>query len=132
MAVRSARDSRPGETEDGRGLSISSRLPVQRDFRRCIDTGTSPLASRLSCMSAVASLVLVLFGCSDDLAACERIQAEPMTYVSASDCEAQQARVLQSRAAMIADYPTVVANCVSAKHYAAMGTKPINLNKPIT
>jgi len=83
-------------------------------------------------MSVVAGLVLVLFGCSDDLAACERIQAEPVTYVSASDCEEQQARVLQSRAAMSADYPTVVANCVSAKHYAAIGTKPINLNKPLT
>ena len=83
-------------------------------------------------MSAVAGLVLVLFGCSDDLAVCERIQAEPVTYVSASDCEAQQASMRQSRAAMSADYPTVVANCVSAKHYAAMGSKPVNLNKPLT
>ena len=83
-------------------------------------------------MSAVAGLVLVLFGCSDDLAVCERIQADPVTYVSASDCEAQQASILQSRAAMSADYPTVVANCVSAKHYAAMGSRSVNLNKPIT
>ena len=82
-------------------------------------------------MSAAAGLFLVLFGCSDDLALCDRLPAAPVTYVSLADCRSQEANILQSSAAAAADYPTVVAKCVNAAQLAAIGASSVDLNKTI-
>jgi hypothetical protein len=55
---------------------------------------------------------LVLFGCSDDGIACERLTAQPEHYVSKAACVASQYAALQSDAALRADYPTVVVRCL--------------------
>lgn len=75
-------------------------------------------------MSMVGGLFLVLFGCSDGLAICERLPAEPTTFVSLPDCRLQEASILRSRAASAADYPSVVAKCMSAAQLAAMERSP--------
>jgi hypothetical protein len=81
-------------------------------------------------MSVVGGLFLVLFGCSDDMAACDRLPAAPVTFVSMTDCRGQEAAALASRAAQIADYPTVVARCMSGAELAAIRTGHLNLAKP--
>ena len=78
-------------------------------------------------MSVAASLFLVLFGCSDDLATCERLPVAPTTYVSLPDCRSQEASILQSSAAAAADYPTVTAKCMNAAQLAVIGAKSVDL-----
>ena len=82
-------------------------------------------------MGVTMGLFMILFGCSDDLTACERIEAAPTTYVSAADCRARQANMLLSPAATSADYPTIVARCLSAAQVAAIGSAPVDLNDPV-
>jgi hypothetical protein len=55
---------------------------------------------------------LVLFGCSDDGLACERLAAQPERYGSKAACVAGQDAALQSDVAQRADYPTVVVRCL--------------------
>jgi hypothetical protein len=81
-------------------------------------------------MSVVGSLFLVLFGCSDDMAACDRLPAPPITFVSMTDCRGQEATALMSRAAQMADYPTVVTRCMTGAQLAAIRTGRQNLAMP--
>jgi hypothetical protein len=69
-----------------------------------------PIQRGIGDMSIV--FALVLFGCSDDGAACERLAVQPEHYGSKAACVAGQEAALQSDAALRADYPTVVVRCV--------------------
>jgi hypothetical protein len=82
-------------------------------------------------MSATVGLFLVLFGCSDDMSACQRIEAVPTVYVSETLCQGDQRSALMSKAAMSADYPSVVAQCVTGKQLAAYGDGPVDLRKGV-
>lgn len=79
-------------------------------------------------MDQVAAIVLVMFGCSDDMSQCQRLpQQELVSYASFGNCEAQQPDALGAPAALAADYPTVVVQCMSMKQLASLG-RTIDLN----
>lgn len=80
-------------------------------------------------MNEGITLFLVLLGCSDDLSQCRRIEAEPQTYVSATACIGAQDGALLTRAAQAADYPTVVADCLTARQFAAIRDATVDLNR---
>lgn len=61
---------------------------------------------------------LLLFGCSDDGSACQRLAAQPKYYDSQVMCEADVDFALSSEVSLRADYPSVVAKCVPAKEIA--------------
>ena len=82
-------------------------------------------------MDAAMGLFLAIFGCSDDMAMCERIQVAPTTYASASNCYLQQPIALQSKEAMSANYPNVIAICTTGKQLASMNGKTVDLSKPL-
>lgn len=66
------------------------------------------------------------------MSACDRIPAEPVVHVSANACQSDQRWAFMSKAAMSADYPTVVANCVTGKQLASIGFRTIDLRRPLT
>ncbi len=79
-------------------------------------------------MEHAAAIVLVLFGCSDDLSQCQRLpRQELVSYASFGGCEAGQPAALGSEAALAADYPTVVVQCMSMRQLAALG-RTVDLN----
>ena len=63
---------------------------------------------------------LVLLGCADDGLACDQLAAPAWHYGTKAQCEAGQEAVLQSDAALRADYPTVVSRCLRIRGAAAM------------
>lgn len=63
---------------------------------------------------------LVLFGCSDDGSACQRLSTQPEHYVSRTLCEADQDTALQSEIALRSDYPAVISRCLQARAGSAM------------
>lgn len=65
---------------------------------------------------------LVLLGCADDGAACERLPIEPEIYVSKAQCQARQDVALQSAAAQRADHPLVISRCLQTGAPAAMAS----------
>ncbi len=65
---------------------------------------------------SVIGYTLLLFGCADDGAACERIVAPEQTYAAPAQCEAQVETALGSDTALRADYPVVKARCVKVSH----------------
>ena len=65
-------------------------------------------------------VALVLFGCADDGSLCERLATQPRYYESRVLCEAEVGMALQSDVALRADYPLVVARCVSSGALAAL------------
>ena len=80
-------------------------------------------------MDPATAIVLVLFGCSDDLSQCRRVpRQELVSYASYGNCEAQQDSVLSGRAAMAADYPTVAVKCLSMRQLASLGAT-VDLNR---
>ena len=65
---------------------------------------------------------LLLFGCSDDGQACERLaDAQPQHYNSQALCELDADSALESPAARRADYPEVAAKCVPVGALALLG-----------
>jgi hypothetical protein len=64
---------------------------------------------------------LVLFGCSDDGIACERLTVQPEHYGSKAACVAGQNAALQSGSALRADYPSVVARCLRTNTATSVG-----------
>ena len=68
-------------------------------------------------MSLVA-YTLLLFGCADDGAACQRIAAPEQVYAAPAQCEAQVETALGSDTALRADFPVVEARCVKVPHKA--------------
>jgi len=66
-------------------------------------------------MSLIA-YTLLLFGCADDGADCERIAAPEQIYAAPAHCEAQVETALGSDIALRADYPVVEARCVKVPH----------------
>ena len=70
---------------------------------------------------------LVLFGCSDDGSACQRLSAEPERYSTKSLCEAGQEDALHSDVAMRSDFPTVVSRCVKASAVSSLGRGRVSL-----
>lgn len=80
-------------------------------------------------MTNPIALLLVLFGCNDDLSQCERISVEAVTYLSTNACRNQQSVALKSNSTKGADYPTVVAYCLTPDQVAGMGSKNVNLSK---
>ena len=79
-------------------------------------------------MDMATGLFLVLLGCTDDLSACQRIEVAPTVYVSATTCSSDHARALMSKAAMSADYPTIIADCMTGKQLAALGKGAVDLS----
>jgi len=74
-------------------------------------------------MSPVA-YVLLMFGCTDDGTACERIAAPEQVYAGAGQCEAQIDSALGSEIALRADYPVVEVRCVKVPRKASAGVRP--------
>ena len=72
---------------------------------------------------------LVLFGCSDDGSACQRLATAEQTYESRMECIAGQTEALDSEVAMAADYPTVFAQCMTGAQLARMGSGTVDLRK---
>lgn len=68
------------------------------------------------------AVALTLFGCSDDLSRCYKIQSEK--YASISECRSHQQRMMMSQYALSADYPTVTAMCMDARKAASLGSEP--------
>lgn len=66
------------------------------------------------------------------MATCQRAQVQPTPYVSVSDCRLRQTIALRSPEAASIDYPNVVALCITGQQLASLGSKPVNLNKPLT
>lgn len=73
-------------------------------------------------MSLVA-YTLLLFGCADDGAACERLAAPQQVYSASAQCQAQVENALGSDIALRADYPVVEARCVKVSHKVAVRIK---------
>lgn len=80
-------------------------------------------------MSDIAVFFLVLFGCPDDLSQCRRLPVAPVQSVSAVACEGQIETALLYRGAT-ADYPTVIADCLSGAQFAALSGGPVDLSGP--
>ena len=80
-------------------------------------------------MDGALTLFLVIFGCSDDMSRCQRIDTPPTTFASASICNSQEPAALVTKEAMSADYPTIIARCVNGKQLAAWGLKTIDMSK---
>jgi hypothetical protein len=81
-------------------------------------------------MDGALTLFLVIFGCSDDMSQCQRIDAPPTSFASASICNARESAALATKEAMSLDYPTIIARCVSGQQLAAFGNRPIDLSEP--
>ena len=58
---------------------------------------------------------LVLLGCSDDGAACQKLDAPVQMFASIQQCKRSYDMILGSPAAMHADYPSVEARCDARK-----------------
>ena len=69
-------------------------------------------------MSLVA-YTLLMFGCADDGSACERLASPTQVYSASAQCQAQIEPMLQSDAALRADYPLVEARCVKVAKQAS-------------
>lgn len=81
-------------------------------------------------MNEIAAFFLVMFGCSDDLSQCRQLPVEPVRHVSASNCDAQIDTALMYRGAT-ADYPTIIADCLSGKQLVALQGGPVDFSKPV-
>jgi hypothetical protein len=81
-------------------------------------------------MDGALTLFMVLFGCSDDMSQCQRIDGPPTSFASASICNAQEPAALATKEAMSADYPTIIARCLSGKQLAALDNRTIDLSEP--
>jgi hypothetical protein len=75
-------------------------------------------------MSMVA-YTLLMFGCSDDGTACEKIAAPRQVYAASAQCEAQVENALGSDLALRADYPVVEARCVKVPRKVAFRVRAI-------
>ncbi|MET0370218.1 MAG: hypothetical protein ABW039_02455 [Sphingobium sp.] len=80
-------------------------------------------------MDPAAGLFLILLGCSDDLSDCRRIPAEPTVYVSATSCQGDHETALLSKTAITADYPTIIADCVTGQQLASLSDKPVDFRR---
>ncbi|KTR84284.1 hypothetical protein [uncultured Novosphingobium sp.] len=72
---------------------------------------------------------LALFGCTDDGSACQRLGSTEQTYESRVECLAAQRTALDSEAAMEADYPSILAQCMTRSQLARIGHGPVNIRK---
>jgi len=78
---------------------------------------------------SVTLIALALFGCSDDGTACQRLSTPIQTYQTREACAARLEDALGSEAALSADAPTVQAQCLTSRQLAALGTRPVDLNR---
>lgn len=81
-------------------------------------------------MNGIAAFFLVMFGCSDDLSQCRQLPVEPVRHVSATECDSQIDTALMYRAAT-ADYPTIIADCMSGRQLAALQGGAVDFSKPV-
>lgn len=81
-------------------------------------------------MSATAAFALLLFGCSDDGAECQRLSYPTETFATTAHCEAKVDDAMTSEIADRADAPTVVARCLTAAKAARIGAGPVDLTSP--
>jgi hypothetical protein len=81
-------------------------------------------------MNGIAAFFLVMFGCSDDLSQCRQLPVEPVSHVSAQTCEGEIDTALMYRGAT-ANYPTIIADCLSGKQLAALQGGAVDFSKPV-
>lgn len=81
-------------------------------------------------MNGIAAFFLVMFGCSDDLSQCRQLPVEPVRHVSATECEGGIDTALLYRGAT-ADYPTIIADCMSGRQLAALQGGAVDFSKPV-
>lgn len=72
---------------------------------------------------------LALFGCTDDGSACQRLAATEQTYESRVECLAAQSSALDTDTAMAADYPSVIAQCMTNAQLARVGHGTVDIRK---
>jgi hypothetical protein len=73
---------------------------------------------------------LALFGCSDDATLCERPSDKAQDYASQAKCEMASEQAFDSELAGRADYPTVIARCMTRPELAKLGGRPVDLSRP--
>jgi len=78
---------------------------------------------------SVAAFALVLFGCSDDGTACQRLATPAATYTSSAQCNAHVEEALESPGATRADYPSVISLCLSSRIASRMVTGTFDLTR---
>jgi len=74
---------------------------------------------------------LALFGCSDDATLCERLADKAQDYASQAKCEMAFEQAFDSEVARRADYPTVIARCMTRPELAKLGGRPVDLSRPV-
>ena len=74
---------------------------------------------------------LALFGCSDDATVCERISTDLPRYETQVACNIAAETAVMSEEAMRADFPTVIAECVTEGALLAMSDGVIDLTQPL-
>ncbi|HKX80184.1 MAG TPA: hypothetical protein VJM34_16850 [Novosphingobium sp.] len=72
---------------------------------------------------------LALFGCSDDATVCERLNDTVKTFESRIACEMETASAIDSDLALRADFPTVIAQCMSQGLLTKLEGKQIDLSR---
>lgn len=81
-------------------------------------------------MSASAAFALLLFGCSDDGTACEKLAYPVESFATAAHCEAKVDDAITSDIAERADAPTVVARCLDRNRAARVSAGLVDLTAP--
>lgn len=79
--------------------------------------------------STILVQVAVLFGCSDDMTVCERLEQPRAEYVSFEACTRAHDALLRTETALSADYPTTVALCLAPDQMRLMKTDQVDLMK---
>ncbi|NND49558.1 MAG: hypothetical protein HKN60_04835 [Rhizobiales bacterium] len=72
-------------------------------------------------------IALVLFGCTDDAATCQRLTGEAKSFKTRAQCEMSIDSAFDSDIVLSADYPTVIAKCMPGSqlgHNADDSVKP--------
>jgi hypothetical protein len=75
---------------------------------------------------------LALFGCSDDATYCERLAGKAQLFETRAQCETALEPALESDLVLSADYPSVIADCMSSKELARLGKGPFDLTLAMT
>ena len=74
---------------------------------------------------------LALFGCSDDAMLCERLSGMAQDFTSRTHCEMSIEAAFETDIARRADFPTIIARCMTRAELAKLGNRPVDLSKPV-
>ena len=72
---------------------------------------------------------LALFGCSDDATVCERLVDQSKMFESRVACRMETVTALESDLSLRADYPTVIARCLSRAQLVKLDGKQVDLSR---